>query len=236
MGLSDLPAFLRKHQPKGVRLREDEAATLADLIADAVDVLESAKVDDGPPDERAWRRFFDAMRERLGHGRLTQQQVDGALILVGTMQQMGVKLHEMAYILATAWHETAFTLQPIEEYGRGRGHAYGKPDPSTGHAYYGRGYVQLTWRDNYERAGRKLGIDLVNHPEKALEPATAAAILISGMREGWFTGQRLDQHVGSERVDYYGARRVVNGLDKASQIAGYAEEFETALVAMQAGS
>ncbi|MEE4406756.1 hypothetical protein [Enterobacter mori] len=57
----------------------------------------------------------------------------------------------LAYVLATTYHETAFTMQPIEEYGKGAGHPYGEPDPETGLAYYGRGYVQLIWKDNYQK-------------------------------------------------------------------------------------
>jgi hypothetical protein len=58
----------------------------------------------------------------------------------------------LAYVLATVYHETASTMEPIEEYGKGAGHSYGEPDPETGQVYDGRGYVQLTWKDNYQKA------------------------------------------------------------------------------------
>lgn len=82
-------------------------------------------------------------------------------------------------------------MQPIREYGRGRGRAYGARDRQTGHAYFGRGYVQLTWKANYALAGGKLGLDLVANPDLALDPGAAARILFLGMAEGWFTGKRL---------------------------------------------
>jgi putative chitinase len=68
----------------------------------------------------------------------------------------------LAYCLATAYHEVDKTMQPIEEYGKGKtrpyGKEYGKPHPITGKVYYGRGFVQLTWYENYElRAGILIG-------------------------------------------------------------------------------
>ncbi len=75
-------------------------------------------------------------------------------------------------MLATAYWETAQTMEPIEEYGKGAGRPYGEPDPATEQTYYGRGYVQLTWLPNYEKASKEIydiefdagGVDLVNNP------------------------------------------------------------------------
>ena len=60
----------------------------------------------------------------------------------------------------------------------------------------------------------------------AVRKYAAAKILVRGCSEGWFTGKKLDDYLPG---DYRGARRVVNGLDKADLIAGYAREFEAAL-------
>lgn len=84
----------------------------------------------------------------------------------------------LAYILATVYHETAFTMKSIEEYGKGQGRPYGEPDPRIGQIYYGRNYPQLTWYDNYEKASEHLfdknlvqgTVDFLNHPERILEP------------------------------------------------------------------
>jgi len=134
-----------------------------------------------------------------------------------------------AYILATVRHETFFTWQPIREVGRGEGRSYGEPDPELGLTYYGRGYVQLTWRENYERAGSFLCKDLAQNPDKALEPDTAYTILSRGMLEGWFTGRSLGDYITKSTTDYVNARRVVNGTDHAERIASEAERFETFL-------
>ncbi|MGD9587063.1 MAG: peptidoglycan-binding protein, partial [Brachymonas sp.] len=47
-----------------------------------------------------------------------------------------------------------------------------------GWRYHGRGYIQLTGRDNYARIGRELKLDLVNHPELAADREIAAKIAI----------------------------------------------------------
>ena len=177
--------------------------------------------------------FFDNVRG-LFQGRLNQSQVDGLNALLDAVN--GCRINEAAYMLATAYHETARTMQPIEEYGKGRGRDYGKrlkmsrkPYSDTLPLYYGRGYVQLTWYENYDKAGRLLGIDLLNKPELALDAAIAAKIMREGMIEGWFTGKKLNDYVGLRTADYVGARRIINGTDKANLIAGYAVAFELAL-------
>lgn len=170
--------------------------------------------------------FFGGIRDLFG-GRFTQPQVDGLNHLLKATY--GKALTHRAYILATAFHETAKTMQPIAEYGKGKGRAYGQKD-ATGKAPYGRGYVQLTWRENYLRADRELGLGgaLASDYDVALQPEVAAKILVEGMSEGWFTGKSLSDF--RER-DYVGMRRIVNGTDRANMIAGYAATFERALEA-----
>lgn len=168
------------------------------------------------------RRYF---------GKLNQKQVDGFNILMKSFNQFNISnpLY-IAYMLATVWHETAHTMQPIEEYRKGKGYRYGKFIDIDGshykglnHLYYGRGYVQLTWLTNYKRMKNLLGIDLVNKPELALQPDISAKILIIGMRDGLFTGKSLSLIKSKE--DFIKARRIINGTDKASLIAKYAEQF-----------
>lgn len=160
---------------------------------------------------------------------LSSGQVGGLELLLDEGQRRGVNVYQLAYILATTYHETAHTMRPIAEYGKGKGRPYGKPAGPYNQTYYGRGYVQLTWLDNYVRAGKELGLPLAEFPVMAMEPKTAALILFQGMISGWFTGKKLSDYINPPTVDYVGARRIVNGKDRADLIAGYALSFEGAL-------
>lgn len=143
-----------------------------------------------------------------------------------------------AYMLATVKRECANQWQPLEEFGKGKGRPYGVPVKVTDtdgttytNTYYGRGYVQLTWKANYANMGAKLGLGnlLVLHPEHALEPSTAYKIMSYGMRHGSFTGKKLADFIHDNVTDYVNSRRIINGLDHAQDIAGYAQAFETLL-------
>lgn len=168
--------------------------------------------------------FFERIRVALFH-HMDQSQVDGCNALLTASE--GLPLTWRAYLLATAFHETARTMQPIAEYGKGKGRPYGKPG-KYGQAQYGRGYVQLTWDANYEKADAALGLQgaLLKDFNLALRPDIAAKIAIRGMTEGWFTGKSFMNYLPG---DYVHARRIINGMDKAETIAGYAKRFEDAL-------
>src|SRR5208282_5987635 len=100
---------------------------------------------------------------------------------------------------------------------------YGEPCGSWKQVYYGRGLVQLTWWANYARADARLhdlgaldpDQDLEMTPDLALDPNIAAAILIFGMTEGWFTDRKLSDYFTATTTDFIQARRIVNGLDRA---------------------
>lgn len=180
---------------------------------------------------------FDKIRKLFG-GRLTQGQVDGInTILDGWNKYGDGNRQRLAYVLATAFHETARTMQPIAEFGKGKGKKYGKID-QTGKAPYGRGHVQLTWRDNYVRADKELGLGgrLAANYDLALDPAISVRVLIAGCLKGWFTGKDLDDFIdgvdesdAEDAREYAAARKVVNGTDRAQLIADYAIVFERAL-------
>jgi putative chitinase len=175
--------------------------------------------------------FFDHVRASFGN--LGQGQVDGFNALLNAWDLDGDgDQHKLAYVLATAWHETAATMQPIAEYGHGAGHDYGVAD-FTGKSPYGRGYVQLTFRANYVKADDKLNMGgrLAANYDLALDPHVAGPIIVLGMMQGWFTGKKLGDFISATYVDFTQARTIVNGLDRASLIAGYAVSFASALTA-----
>jgi predicted chitinase len=168
---------------------------------------------------------------------MTQQQVDGQSVILGLWegQYTGTPMEDMrwlAYILATAYHETATKIWPIREYGLGKGHEYGEPD-GNGNTFYGRGFVQLTWKENYERASAILGLiddrDLSDFPDLALDSLIAARVMFRGMAEGWFTGVKLGDYFNEDTDDPINARRIINGNDKDELIAGYYDTFLEAL-------
>lgn len=174
--------------------------------------------------------FFDSIRRDFYPNGLNQKQVDNINLIISEFEPYN-NLHWIAYGLATAYHETGGTLEPIEEYGKGRGRAYGKP-AANGNIYHGRGFVQLTWLDNYKTFAGRLDIDLVNQPDLALQADTAARIMSLGMTKGLFTGVSLADFTHADgSLDLIRARRVVNGKDKAALIADYAEKFYDALTA-----
>ncbi len=177
------------------------------------------------------KEFFDVLRKHFGP--LKQSQVDGFNTLHAATS--GLDVRHRAYLMATAWHETAFTMQPIHERGPRTyfnkyeagtkiGKVLGNTEPGDGYRFRGRGYVQLTGRRNYDKAGKATATDLLSNPDAALNPDLAARILIKGCMEGWFTGKKL-----SDYPDYPNMRRVVNGTDKADTIARYAVQIEEAL-------
>lgn len=171
--------------------------------------------------------FFTALRSITGS--LTQKQVDivNAMLAAGAHWSAGW----MAYGLATAWHEARF--KPQREWGRGRGRPYARLG-KHGQSQYGRGLVQLTWDANYEWADQALGLkgSLLADFDRALEPAIAVEVLIKGMERGAFTGRKLGDYITGTGThsEFVMARRIINGTDRADDIATYADRMQAALV------
>lgn len=173
--------------------------------------------------------FYKHVRAKLGS--LSQLQVQGFEAVLDAME--GSPLSWSGYALATAWHETAKTMQPVREaYWMSEGwrktHLRYWP-------WYGRGYVQLTWERNYQKADDELGLGgaLMADKDMAMNPAIAAKIMRQGMDEGWFTGVAF-RHVlpakgVATRAQYMNARTIINGRDKADLIEDYAQVFERGL-------
>jgi len=177
-------------------------------------------------------KFFAAVRSPLFAGKMSGKQVRGIDAIFDEAERRGTPLKHLSYMLATALHETARTMQPIAEYGKGAGRKYGVKG-KYGQVPYGRGYVQLTWDSNYERADKELGLKgaLLRDFNLAMRQDIAAKIMFEGMTAGWFTGKRLSDYIVGDKADYVGSRRIINGTDKAKTIAGHALVFEAALKA-----
>jgi putative chitinase len=181
--------------------------------------------------------YFDNVRDSMFDGAMTQQQVDGQNVIIALWdyQATGTPMHDLrwlSYMLATVFHETATKCWPIREYGEGKGHEYGEPN-EDGNCFYGRGFVQLTWEENYDKASAALSLiddrDLVKFPDMALDSLISARILFRGMSEGWFTGKKLGQYFSDTVDDPVGARKIINPDDKGELITGYHDRFLHAL-------
>lgn len=199
--------------------------------------------------------FFTEARVNLFAGRLTQPQVDGLTAILDEWEhQRLTDIRHLAYMLATAYHEVDRTMQPIKEYGGDKYFfrlydiAGGRPavarqlgnlQPGDGVRFAGRGLVQLTGRKNYARMSAlvshpRFGVDLEKDPDAALRLDIAVAVMFEGMLDaasnfGDFTGYALDDFFNATKDDPVGARRIINGLDRAELIAGYHQKFLAAI-------
>ena len=187
-------------------------------------------------------KLFNEINQTLFKGTLTNKQKEGI-----NYKLKAFNTHDIiddrwrAYMLATSFHETARTMQPIEERGKGAGKPYGQKRKYSGAVYiepnklfFGRGDVQLTWFENYEKMEKLLNIPLLNEPELALNPFVSARIMIEGMTRGRsnrgdFTGVSLENYFNANKEDPFNARRIINGLDCAKLIEGYYRKFLSAL-------
>ena len=194
-------------------------------------------------------KFFTSVRQSVFHGHFTQPQVNGINFILDNWENSSfTDLRWLAYMLGTAYHETAATMQPVHEYGS---NAYftrmydingGRPNtarrmgnttPGDGIKYCGRGYVQLTWKSNYAKMGTLLNLDLVNNPDLAMNPDIAVKIMFAGMTStdlhNTFSGVNLQRYFNDDTEDWVGARHIINGIDNAELIADTSQNFYDAL-------
>jgi len=130
---------------------------------------------------------------------------------------------QVAYVFATVQWETNSTFAPVRE-------AYWlseewRKENLAYYPWYGRGYVQLTWKSNYSFYGQLLGIDLVTAPDEALQANIALFVLVHGFKTGSFTGRAITDYIDSHQADFVDARRCINGTDRAYEIASLAEGY-----------
>ncbi len=195
------------------------------------------------------QRFFADFAARTGL-QLTEPRKQGLEFLLNAFAADAefTMLRECAYVLATIQWETAQTFQPIPErrFSKERNpRAWANQTRYWRTGFYGRGYVQLTWGENYRNTSTKLSglqtsvngnpvsitaTTFTEHPDYVLEPSIAYVIAARGMREGWFTGKKLSAFIREDEApDYVNARRIINGTDKAEEIALLAVQCELLL-------
>jgi Chitinase class I len=169
-----------------------------------------------------WRRHF---------GKLRQEQVVGLEYLYTEIVKHWPETGpgKLAYILATVHWETNQRFEPVREayyldMPEAAKEEWRKKNLARYYPYYGRGYVQITWRANYEWLSTLVGVDCVAEPDIALQQDVALKALVVGMLTGRF-GKPLGRYFTATKADWVGARQSVNGRDKAARIAAIAEKY-----------
>lgn len=194
--------------------------------------------------------FFEHLHDRLYPKGLSQSVVEGHEGVLDEWETNHAASDDrwLAYMLATAYHETARTLQPVREtlaisddeaaerlekaWKSGKlpwvKDPYWRKDPH-GQYWFGRGLVQLTFKANYQKLGQDIGVSLVGNPALALQEGPAIKVLFYGMINGEFTGKKLANYFAGGLQDWVNARRIINGLDRAADIAGYGKTYYAAI-------
>lgn len=178
------------------------------------------------------KRFFEKIQPTLFKNGFSQAQTDSIEAILDECEKQGVTdKRQIAYIFATPYHECynphhpETRLTPIKEYGSEQ-----YLQSKNYYPYIGRGFSGLTWKSNYEREGERLGIPLVEHPDMILDINLAANSHVYCMRKGTYTGRKLSDYINGELCNFLGARKIINGIDQAEKIAGYARLFLSGLV------
>lgn len=179
-------------------------------------------------------KFYSVVRKELFGGKIKPSQLDLMEPLLDGIIAAKWPLSHASYAFATSFHETN-QFNTLREMGNA---AYfkryeGRRDLGNIHTgdgvkYFGRGYVQLTGRNNYQKAGTYLRYNLLDDPDAAMRPILAVRILIWGMSNGVYTGKKNSTYLDKSPPDYLNARRIINGTDKAALIKGYAQDAEAA--------
>lgn len=199
----------------------------------------------GQPIDR--KRFASEVATRFGKALKPTQQTGCNAIFDYWEKSTLNDTRWLAYALATAWHETGTRMEPVREgfastdagaiqavttlFKKGKiKRNYALPHPN-GQSYFGRGLVQITHGNNYERLGKAigLGMKLYDDPGLALQLDVSVAIMFVGMTDGLFTTKRFADYFNPTKTDWTNARRIINGLDRAAMVAGYAKKFLPAL-------
>jgi putative chitinase len=201
--------------------------------------------------------FLDSVKKSLFKGSFSSGQLSGLTGILDEYDRTKIDSRWVSYMLATAYHETGRAMQPILEnlnyseeglrakfpkyFNETMAHLYehkpekianrayadrmgnGSEKSGDGWKYRGRGFVQLTGKDNYKQYGIEL------NPDKALTVPVATQVMFNGMIAGVFTGARLSRYFDADTTDWVNARKIINGLDRADDIAGYAKNFYAAI-------
>jgi hypothetical protein len=189
------------------------------------------------------REYFETVKvKKLADGRVRVTEQDGDQFI---MSYSGTRQKVVSSVMTSGSPHIKYKNQWNQQKNDGGGFMGTKPggathatfdaDDGMAIAYFGRGYVQLTWWENYASAGYRLGrgFDFVFDPELVKQPQIAYQIMSEGMRlgVGFANGKKFSDYFSGQNRDYFNARRMVNIVDHAADIAKVAEKFEAVLFA-----
>ena len=181
---------------------------------------------------------YDELRKATSrvHGRLNHIQAKRINFITHYLRKYNITdLRKVAYVTQTAWHEMRGLMELTETRARKGTPLRALQNRYWLSGYYGRGYIHVTWEDNYKKIGDLLGLDLVRNPDFMEDEHIAAEALVLGMKLGTYTSRKLNDYFNVKRADWRNARRIVNGLDKSIQIAADAQAIHAELLAIQQG-
>jgi putative chitinase len=198
-------------------------------------------------------KFFAVARAGLLGPTLDDGEVRGCNAIVAAFE--GHPVGDVAYALATAYLETAHTMQPVKEANwlsekaanryffrqydieglrPAKARELGNIHPGDGVKFPGRGYPQVTGRNNYQKAQDIFGVPFVEQPELMMVSENAAKVMEHFMEHGLFTGKKLADYIPrtgtATRAQFVPARRIINGTDRAGDVADYAVAFQSYLL------
>ena len=265
--------LLRPERPVQLRTDEEEQAatpTIDGLAASLAEVAPAAQR------EYALENIPLILRQAIRQGVSNAQQVAYLLATTQHESRFGQPLYGRSESLVedrnpysqgangglvarnhvTGGQSSGANAQEMEQnywddaYGGRLGNAAGTSDGAT---FRGRGFVQITGRENYQKMSRALAehgftythdgvtygteenpIDLVANPTHVNEvPELAAALLVDGAIDGRYTGLALGDYVNDEETDFYNARAVINGdkEENGQAIATLARTYAAVLTA-----
>ncbi|MDT4969842.1 MAG: putative chitinase [Acidobacteriota bacterium] len=197
-------------------------------------------------------KFWAAYKTQFGHlphatEKKSTQNLLGFIAVDPNLQ----RIEWAAYLLGTMRNEVGASLLPIKE---------NKAAPNTevwkkyqskywNTGFYGRGYAQLTWKGNYQKFSRLLGMgdQLVSNPDLVLQPKVGYDILSIGCVQGLFRSRprklggkpyKLADFLTATKKDYVSARNIVNGVSGtaykwALRVGAYSQKYEACLRAAE---
>jgi putative chitinase len=180
--------------------------------------------------------FFTYVRRSPFGGKLSQEQVDGMNDMLDWFEKSTVEdVRWVARVFAEVHHETGALMIPVREtFASSTRQAIARLNDAFNKGrmknvrtrywldgWFGRGRIQVTHRDNYVYAQEKTGLQLVSNPDLLLLSKNDVRVSLPGTIEGWWTRGKhsMSDYFNETTDDPVGARRIVNGTDKAKHIA-----------------